>query len=360
MKQLCCRYLMMIACLMSCWNRIDAIESKTENARENLLLLLSGEWVSRALYVVTKLEIADYLQEGPKSIEDIATFSQSDPESLQRVLHMLTSFGIFEERENGVFLNNTTSALLAKSNPDSLHALSLFYGEDIHASWDQLLKSIHSGTPAFDLSFKQSVFSYFKDNPTRAALFQEAMKEKSTAVIKSALSSYDFSQFESIYDIGGGYGHFMSAILTQHPNVKGMIFDLPEVINSIPKKNPQGVNDRCQLYAGSFFDSIPKGADGYLLKSVLHDWDDEKAEQILKNCYEAMDSNSRLLIIEVVLLPQDQSLYANCMDFLMLTVTGGKERSLASFKEMLDRSGFTLQQVYPTSTEFSILAATKK
>lgn len=370
MKRFCCRYLMMIICLLSCWIRLDAgqavashppiIESSAEKARENLLLLLSGEWISRALYVVTKLEVADYLQDGPKSVQKIATFAQSNPESLNRVLHMLAGFGIFEEQDNGIFMNNEASALLAKSNPDSLHALSIFYGEDIHTSWDQLLESIHTGTPAFQLSFKQPVFSYFKENPARAALFQEAMKEKSTAVIKSALSSYNFSQFEFIYDIGGGYGQFMSAILAQYPHANGMVFDVPEVIDSIPKRNPQIVGSRCQLCAGDFFDSIPKGGDAYLLKSVLHDWDDTKAEIILKNCYQSMGSNSRLLIVEVVLLPKDQSVYANCMDLLMLGVTGGKERTLASFEQMLDKSGFILERVYPTSTEFSILEAQKK
>ncbi len=355
---------------MSCWNRLDAsqsgkshpsvTESSTEKGRENLLLLLSGEWVSRALYVVTKLEVADYLQDGPKSIQEIATFAQSNPASLHRILHMLAGFGIFEEQENGIFMNNDASALLAKSNPDSLHALSIFYGEDIHASWDQLLKSVNTGTPAFQLSFKQPVFSYFKENPPRAGLFQEAMKEKSTAVIKSSLLSYNFGQFGSIYDIGGGYGHFMLAILAQHPHLNGMVFDVSEVIDSIPKRNPQIVSNRCQLCTGDFFDSIPKGGDAYLLKSILHDWDDTKAEQILKNCYQSMGSNSRLLIVEVVLLPKDQSIYANCMDVLMLAITGGKERTLASFEQMLEKSGFILERVYPTSTEFSILEARKK
>jgi hypothetical protein len=195
------------------------IESSTEKARANLLLLLSGEWVSRALYVVTKLEIADYLQDGPKSLQEIAAFSQSNPEALQRVLHMLAGFGIFEEQDGAIFANNEASALLSKSNPDSLYSLSTFYGEDIHTAWDQILKSVSSGTPAFQLSFKQPVFSYFKEHPDRAALFQDAMKEKSTAVIKSSLASYNFGQFNSIYDIGGGYGHFLLAILKKYPHL---------------------------------------------------------------------------------------------------------------------------------------------
>ncbi len=337
-----------------------AAPQATEKARENLLMLLSGEWVSRALYVVTKLEIADFLQKGPKTSQEIANFTGASSDSLQRVLHMLAGFGIFEEQDVGTFTNNEASALLSKSHPDSLYALSLFYGEDIHTALDQLLKSVNSGTPAFQHAFKQPVFAYFKEHPERAALFQEAMKEKSTAVVKSSLLAYNFGKFNTIYDIGGGYGHFMLALLSKYPHLNGMVFDVPEVIDAIPQKNGQILQTPSKLYAGDFFDAIPKGADAYLLKSVLHDWDDAKAEQILKNCYLAMDQSSRLLIVEVVLLPKDQSLYANCMDVLMLAITGGKERSLDSFSKMLDKAGFVIEHITPTSTEFSIIEAKKK
>lgn len=340
--------------------RQPVVESGTEKARENLLLLLSGEWISRALYVVTKLEVADYLRTGPKSIQEIADFSRSDPESLQRMMHMLAGFGIFEEQAGAIFANSEASALLSKSNPDSLYSLSTFYGEDIHAALDQLLNAVSSGTPAFQLSFKQPVFGYFKEHPDRAALFQDAMKEKSTAVIKSSMVSYNFGRFNSIFDIGGGYGHFLSAILKKYPHLTGMVYDVPEVIDTIPKRNPQLPQEQCKLCSGDFFDSVPKGADAYLLKSVLHDWDDCKAEEILKNCHAAMSQNAKLLVVEAVLLPKDQSIYANCMDVLMLAITGGKERSLDSLSRMLERSGFVLENVYSTSTEFSILEARKK
>lgn len=349
-----------------CFSWIDAGQPVTsqstsrEKAREQLLQLLSGEWVSRALYVVTKLEIADHLQEGPKSIEEIAKLVQSNPESLYRIMHMLAGFGIFQEKSDRVFTNSESSELLAKSNPNSLQALSIFYGEDIHASWDQLLNSVRTGTPAFQLAFQQPVFGYFKENPDRAAQFQEAMREKSRSVIQSALSVYDFGQFGSIYDIGGGYGQFMSAILSKHPHVNGMVFDVSEVIDVIPQRNATLVNQKCQLCAGDFFASIPKGGEAYILKSVLHDWNDERGEQILRKCHDAMEADSRLLVVEVVLLPNDQSIYANCMDVLMLAVTGGKERTLTDFEQMFDKAGFILDRVYPTSTEFCIIEVRKK
>lgn len=357
----------MIGIILSCCiaGSLIASDPKTPKAtqevnREKLLMLMSGEWVSRGLYVATKLEIADHLQSSPKSIEDLSHLTQCNPESLYRLLHMLAGFGIFEEVSPGVFSNTETSNMLAKTNPDTLNALSIFYGEEIHKSWEELLPSIQTGTPAFQLAYKQPVFSYFKENPSRAKIFQEAMKEKSTAVIKSASSTYDFNKVGSVYDIGGGYGQFMQNLLQNHPNMQGMVFDLPEVIAAVRQRTPQLENERFKLVSGDFFVSVPEGGDVYLLKSVLHDWDDENSEKILKNCYQAMHSTSRLLIVEVVLHPKDLSQYANCMDILMLAVTGGKERSLDSFKQMLENSGFVLKNVYPTSTEFSILEARKR
>jgi SAM-dependent methyltransferase len=271
---------------------------------------------------------------------------------------MLAGFHVFDEISPRIFANTGMSALLAKSHTDTLHALSLFYGEEIHRSWDALLPSVQTGTPAFQLTFQQPVFSYFKEHPKQAALFQAAMKEKSQAVIQSALASYDFTPFRSVYDIGGGYGQFMQALLRHYPHLSGVLFELPEVVAAIQQKAPS-LGARCALAAGDFFLSVPQGGDVYLLKSVLHDWDDAQCGQILANCHRAMSSDSRLLIIEVVLQPKSLSVYANCMDVLMLAITGGKERSLAAFQHLLEQGGFVLERIYPTATEFSILEARK-
>ena len=336
-----------------------ASRTTSEEARARLLMLLSGEWVSRGLYVATKLEIATHLLEGPKSVEQLAELTESDPDSLSRLLHMLAGFGLFAETAPDTFANTAMSQLLAKGHPESLHALSTFYGEEIHQAWDQLLPSIQAGTPAFQLAFEQPVFSYFKDNPSRGALFQAAMKEKSMAVIRSALSSYDFGRLGSVCDVGGGQGQFMRALLQLYPTLTGTIFELPEVIAGIRQASPELEGPRLALCAGDFFVSIPAGAEAYLLKSVLHDWNDQQSQQILKNCSEAMGPDGRLLIVEVVLQPQDQSIYANCMDLLMLAITGGKERSLDAFRQMLNSSGLVLERVYSTATEFSILEVRK-
>lgn len=328
-----------------------------ETSRQKILSIFAGEWVARGLYTAVKLEIADHLNEGSKSIEELAVLSHSNPDSLHRLLQMLAGYDIFEELSPGVFANTNASRLLVSTEPDSLNALSRFYGEEIHQSLSQIAPSIQSGTPAFNIAFKQPVFSYFKDNPDSAALFQQAMKEKTKAVIDSTLQNYDFGKFNTFCDVGGGYGQFIQAILEKHPKASGMVFELPEVIGKVRMQNPCLESDRFKLVAGDFFENVPQGNDVYLLKSVIHDWDDAKAEQILKNCREAMRPDSRLLLIEVVLQPHEKLSYAHCMDFLMMAITGGKERSVAAMTQLLEKSGFSVIQIHPTTTEFSIIEA---
>lgn len=345
-------HLLILVCLLI----TGSVCAQQDSGREQLLKLLAGEWNSRALYAAAKLGIADQLELGPKSIEELSEATSSHPESLYRILRLLSGYAIFEEVAPRVFANTENSRLLAKSSPDSLNSLAVFYGEDLHQAWDEIVSCVQTGLPAFQIAFKQPVFAYFKDHPDRSWLFQTAMKEKSTAVIKSALASYDFGHYVSICDVGCGYGQFMSALLKQYPQTSGVVFDLPEVANKLSHL----ASKQCKVVSGDFFESIPVGCEAYVLKSVLHDWSDDDCEKILKNCHKAMIAEGKLLVIEVVLLPKDQSLYANSMDVLMMAITGGKERTASSFEQLLKQSGFELENIYSTGTEFSILEARKR
>lgn len=330
------------------------------DTRERLLNLFAGEWIARGLYVATQLEIAEHLQDEPKGIEELAKETFSDKEALYRLLHMLASVGVFEEEEGQIFKNSPLSQFLIKTDQDSLHHLSLFYGGEIHASLDKLLDSVKRGKPAFEEVFKEPVFSYFKHHTEREALFQKAMKEKSKGVIEGVIANCDFRKFDTICDIGGGYGQLLRRLLHHYPHLTGTLYELPAIVQKVREDKLFIENGRSTIIAGDFFDSVPKGKDAYILKSVLHDWDDKRAEEILQNCYKAMEEKSRLFIVEAIIQPKDQSIYANCMDMVMLSVTGGKERSLHSFTHMLENSGFTLEGLYPTATEFSILEVRKK
>ena len=326
-----------------------------ETARETLLETLAGDWIARGVYTATKLEVADHLREGPLSLEELASKCQADSASLERLLRVLSSHGFFTEVKPQVFANNEASSLLAKGSPDSLHHLTLFYGEELHHTMGVLHPAIKDGRTAFELAFEDPPFTYFKNHPERGDLFHKAMKEKSRLVIDSLLNAYDFSRFPKVYDIGGGTGHFIQALLQKEKSLEGVVFDLPEVI----EKYRNAPSPRCHWIAGDFFTSIPEGGQLYFLKSILHDWDDAQSVLLLKKCHQAMHASSRLLIVEMILLPNGEAPFADSMDLLMLAVTGGKERTLSSFEKILSEAGFTLERVIPTASEFSILEVKK-
>ena len=341
------------------WSFPEAPSRQTTapEARQQLLQILAGEWVARAVYTAAKLQVADQLQAGPCTLEQLSTALQVHPESLGRLLRALEAFGVFQEVAPRTFAQTAASALLSSSHPQSLRALTEFYGEEMHKAWDALVPCIQTGTPAFQIAYSQPVFAFFKASPDHTARFQAAMQQKSRWVAQAALQAYPFC-FGSICDIGGGQGQFLQALLAKNPGTQGTLFELPEVIERA-RQQVAPLQSSCSLVAGDFFQGVPPGADAYLLKSVIHDWEDDQAVCILRNCLEAMKPESKLLLIEVVLQPGPERLYAHCMDLLMLAITGGRERSLQDFQRLFERSGLRLTQVYPTATEFSILEAVK-
>lgn len=334
------------------WLMAFSLFANVDEAREKLLMELSGEWIARGLYVVNRLNIADHLNEGPLAIDRLSELAGCDKDHLNRIMHMLASKGIFEEIEPHVYKNSEASALLSSRHPAKLKSIAQFYGEEVHLSLDALLACVEKGETAFNLVYGQPVFRYFKENPERKELFQAAMKEKSKAVIESAIEVYPFSKYGSVFDIGGGNGAFLALLKHKYPEMKGVLFELPEVIAEVKSTQFKSI-------PGDFFKSIPEGGDLYLMKSILHDWSDENAVLILKNCQKAMKPESRLLIIEAVLLPGGDSIYANAMDVLMMAMTGGKERNYAEYAALLKEAGLEIENIYKTSTEFLIIEAKK-
>lgn len=320
--------------------------------RADLLDLLGGEWVSQGIYVAAKLDVAHHLQKEPKTTDELAELLQVDEEALYRVMSMLASHGVFEEREGKVFANTPMSERIAHDHPDTLGSLAVFYGEEIRNAFGSLLSSVKTGKPAFNQVYQEPVFEYFKHHPERAALFQSAMAEKSKAVIQSVISQVGFKG--TICDVGGGKGHLLYAILKANPSLEGIHFDLPEVIASLPKPP-----SKVQLVKGTFFESVPT-ADIYLMKSILHDWTDEQSIKILRSCHSSMPDHATLYVIEPVVLQSQTHDYAKLTDVLMLAVTGGRERSLDEYKALFDQGGFAITNVLSTPTEFRILEVKKK
>ncbi len=324
-----------------------------EKEREHLLNLLGGEWVSQGIYAATKLEIPDHLENGPKHISDLATLTDTHEESLYRLLSMLASQGIFREENGKVFAQNETSQLLVKDHPFSLKAITHFYTEILSKSWEGLVDAVKTGQPGFNHVYGQPVFPHFQQNPEQFQLFQQAMMEKAKSVTHSCLENYNFSHFSTVYDIGGGKGHFLRGIIAKNPKVTGVLFDLADAIDEVKNTMPPTIN----CISGNFFEQVPANGDCYLLKSIIHDWNDGDAKKILTQCAKAMHPQSTLLIVEPILMNQNTQDYAKLMDILMLNVTGGKERSHSDFQRILEESGFQIKQIYPTSTEFYLIEA---
>jgi hypothetical protein len=365
------RYLVYVFCLFITSNTISSCNkpaqlsqsinnlNEIQTERSILLNLVAGEWAAKSLYAAVELDIATHLSNGPQKIEALSKLACCHEESLYRLLSMLSKIGIFQEQSQNEFSNTKMSELLVKDHPSSLRSLILFYSHEMSQSWNQIVGCIEQGKPAFDLTFGSPVFSYFRTHPIQARSFNEAMKEKSIATIESVLRIFDFSKFESVCDIGGGIGHFLAAILHKYPNMRGILFEQPEVVEAALKTLAH-LQNRSNCINGDFFQSIPENCDGYILKSILHDWNDEDALRILKNCYESMPPNSHILIIEPIVSSFNKNKLADIMDVYMMAITGGKERTIQSFSNLLELSGFEIKTTISTDTEFSIIDAVKQ
>lgn len=329
------------------------------NPRALLLEKLAGEWLTHSIYSATELNIPFLLDSGPKSITELAALTNSQPDLLYRFMNYLASNGIFTELEEKTFSNNEISSLLSPNHPHSLYEITLFFKEIISPNWPDLTKTLQSHTTAFELHHGTPVFKYFKENPQAASRFNAAMKSKSNALIQSLLNIYNFSICSTFYDIGAGNGHFSYAILDHYPQLSATIFELPEVTESAKTKMPPHLESRCSFISGDFFNHVPSNGDLYFLKSIIHDWPDSDALKILKNCHKSMPNHAKLLIIEPILLAPNIPDYAKSMDLLMMSITGGRERSLQEMQNLLQLAGFKLLNTYPTDTEFSILEFSK-
>ncbi|MDN3505775.1 MAG: methyltransferase [Simkaniaceae bacterium] len=326
--------------------------------REELLDIVSGQWIAQGVYTAAKMDVAGHLLNGTKNIEQLARATDADEDSLYRLMRLLASAGIFEELPGQNFANTPSSALLAEKHPQSLRTLVLFYSSEINQSFANLDQGIQQGIPAFDLTFQKSIFEYFRDNPAAAKLFNEAKQQKMRLVASSCINSYNFGKFSTVYDIGGGVGQFLDSLLQKHPRMRGLLFEQPEVIAQA-RPQLESFGQRCGLIAGDFFKSIPPDGDAYLLQSVLNDWDDVNAVKILKQCNSSMKRGAKLLIVEPLMRPANEKDYAKCIDFLIMAVTGSKERTEEDFRYLLQQAGLKLDSITRTETEFVIIQASK-
>lgn len=320
-----------------------------------MLNFIIGHWVSRLIQVAATLKLADRLKNGPRTAGQLASAAGVRAPELYRVLRALASVGVFAETKNGKFKLTPLAATLRTDAPGSMRTQAMLLNSDWQwDAWQQLLPCLKTGEVPFDKAHGISVFKYLEAHPDDLAVFHKS----TTGLTNSAVAdAYNFSKFKTLVDIGGGHGALLAAILKAHPALKGTLFDQPSVIAGARKDGPlttKTIAKRCTLKSGSFFASVPKGADAYTLKYILHDWSDERSVQILKNCRAAMHDKSYLLVIDSVIPPGNEPGYVKLLDIEMLII-GGRERTKADFAAIFRKAGLKLTRIIPTKSPLSIV-----
>lgn len=343
----------------------DATDPKDPQAdapAASLREMIMGFRTTQLIYVAARLGISDLLEDGPQDIPTLASAAGAHPSALYRLLRALASLGIFAETHDGRFELTPLAATLRSNAPGSLRDMALLYGDGwLWRAYGDTLYSVATGAPAFEHVHGQPFFEYLRLNPEAASVFDGAMTAFSEQESGAVLAAYDFSWAGTVVDVGGGRGALLAAILKAHPRARGILFDRPGVIDSARETAPpEGVADRFSTTAGDFFQEVPVGGDLYVLKSVLHDWNDARSVEILKNCRAAMQPASRLLVIERVVPEGNQPAEAKLFDINMLVVAGGAERTRQEYGRILAAGGFELTGIFPTRAPMSIVEGTPR
>jgi hypothetical protein len=336
-------------------------DAQTPSMAEQLLSLATGLWTTQAIYIVAELRIADLLHENPKTCDDLAKASSTNPEALYRIMRALAGNGIFAEGEDGVFNLTPLAELLRADAPGSLRPFILLLGSELQwKPWAEAMHSVKSGKPAFDHVFGKPHFKYFSEHPDAARSFNEAMTSRSGPEDTAILSHYDFSGSHTIVDVGGGHGSFLGAILDRYSGSRGILFDMPHVVSTARdhwKNTP--LAERLSYQGGDFFDSVPAGGDVYIIKKVIHNWDDAGVISILSRCRESMKVTGKLLVIEPVVPPGNTASFNKMLDLMMLIWTSmGKERTETEHRDLMQKAGFRLERAIHTDAMVTVLEAT--
>ncbi|TAJ83572.1 methyltransferase [bacterium] len=321
-----------------------------------MIRLITGFWVSRAIYIAAKLGIADLLKEESRKMGELAKATGSHGPSLYRVLRTLASVGIFAEDEQGRFALTPLGATLRTDVSGSLRAwVNVQLGEEHYRAWGDPMHTVQTGESAFDHVFGMGVWQYRAQNPEHAKIFDEAMANLTGMYNTAVLSSYPFSRFDKVVDVGGGDGGLLIAILEANPRVNGVLFDLPHVAEKAKKRiTNAGLAERCQVVAGDAFSSVPDGGDAYILSRVIHDWDDARSIAILKNCHRAIVATGRLLLVEGVVRSGNEPDISKFFDLNMMVLSGGRERTAAEYQALLEAAGFTLAKIIPAQSVMGV------
>jgi hypothetical protein len=324
-----------------------------------MIEMVLGAWLTQALYAAVQLGIPDELRDGPLSADEVASRVGSDPDATYRLMRLLASYSILQLRRDGRFSLTRLGRTLRRDDPTSVAAMVTMVGSPQHwEHWGGALGAVRTGRTAVETIRGLSTFDYLDTDPEFAKIFNDAMTGTSTVAIETAVPAYDFSDRRLVVDVGGGHGALLAAVLKQAPQARGVLFDLPSVVTGAgPAIDAAGVSSRCAVEGGSFFDAVPAGGDAYLMKTVIHDWDDEKSVAILRNIRTAIAPGGKVLLFELVLPEGAPAHLGMLVDLEMLVTAGGRERTEAEYAKLMSAAGFRLTRVVPTAGPVSIVEA---
>ena len=333
---------------------------QTEPPPPNQLLMqiLFGKFAARALTEVANLAAADYLVDGPLGIGELASETGANEDAVYRVMRALASIGVFKELDGRRFANNEVSDLLRSDNPKSMRAMAQWLNcGPAWSAWGRLDYSVKTGQPAFDEVHGAQVFDYFKKDHETAEVFHHAMTSFSGMTGQAVADAYDFSDTRKIVDVGGGHGGLLATIITKYPHVRGVVMDLPEVVKDAPAHLGE-LSEKIDTAPGSFFDGVPEGGDVYIMKHIIHDWDDEHCVKILTHCRNSMTDGGKVVVVETVVDDQPESSFSKLIDLEMLVMTtGGRERTEPEFAALFEEAGLKLSRIVPTESPVSVVEA---
>jgi ubiquinone/menaquinone biosynthesis C-methylase UbiE len=300
--------------------------------------------------------VADHIESGtPQPVAKLAQLTGAHEPSLYRMLRFTASYGLFREMGGREFDHTRLSAALRGDAEGSFRAAARMFHR-IFPAWDGLHHTVRTGEPSFQKVFGKPLFEHIGEHPDLAPIFDAGMTSFHGHETAAMLDAYDFSGIETLADIGGGNGSLLAAVLQRYPNLKGILYDLGHVTERARQAiQAFGLEKRCSVVEGNFFESVPKGADAYLMRHVIHDWTDEQSVQILSNCRKVMPPNGRILLVEFSVPAANEASLGKDADMIMLCFPGGMERTEEEYRVLFEQSGFRLNKVTPTRSAVCVV-----
>ncbi|MBV9081341.1 MAG: methyltransferase [Acidobacteriaceae bacterium] len=351
---------------------IFSLEGKTPTAAPQaadpaqLLLQFTTAYIPcAALWIAAELNLADLIGVGSKPVAELARRTRTNEDALFRILRLLAMMGIFSETESREFSLTPAAELLRSDHPQCMRDTVAWLADPFHFNIAaELLHSVRTGEPTVEHVTGKPAFEYFSSNQLEFDRFHLAMTNLSAMAVGAALEAYDFSPFRMIVDVGGGHGFAICSILKKYPQMQGILFDLQDIVPGADERIREfGFQARCRTAFGDFFEAVPEGGDVYFMKHILHDWTDEQATTILRNCRRALDSNrhgnrtGKVVLLEFVVPPGNEPHPSKVIDIEMLFFPGGRERMEQEWRELFAAAGFRLSRIVPTKSPFTVIEA---